>query len=223
MATQPYTAGQPRRRIADYTAEGALMVLVLALVFAGAFVGWVVGHYTSLGSSTKTVTASAGGGTGTGPTAAAITPAPAFSTSELAADPTDNWITNGGSLSNQRYSPLSEITTANISGVKGVWMTHLNSGLAAKYSAESQPLEYNGVIYVPTGQDDVFAVDAETGKILWKHPGNLNQTITTVCCGWESRGVALGDGKARRPGRRPCCPGSRATRSRTRRSTSTAW
>jgi alcohol dehydrogenase (cytochrome c) len=194
MATQPYLPPEPRRRIADYTAEATLMVLVLALIFAGAFVGWVVGHYTTLGSSTKTVTAAAGGGAATGPTAA-ITPAPAFSTSELAADPTNDWITNGGSLLNQRYSPLSEITTANISGLKGVWMTHLKSGLAAKYSAESQPLEYNGVIYIPTGQDDVFAVDATTGKILWKHPGNLNQTISTVCCGWESRGVALGDGK----------------------------
>jgi quinohemoprotein ethanol dehydrogenase len=41
----------------------------------------------------------------------------------------------------------------------------------------------------------VFAVDVATGKILWEHKGNLNQKISTVCCGWESRGVALGDGK----------------------------
>jgi alcohol dehydrogenase (cytochrome c) len=186
-------ANGPRKRLADYAAEALLMILVLGLVAAGVLVGWVVGHYTTLGSKTVTVTV-AGGTTGAS-TAAAITAAPAFSTSELAADPTDNWITNGGSLLNQRYSPLSEITTSNISGLKGVWMTHLKSGLAAKYSAESQPLVYDGVIYVPTGEDDVFAISADTGKILWKHAGKLSQTISTVCCGWESRGVGLGDGK----------------------------
>ena len=211
------------------------MIIVLGLIAAGVFVGWVVGHYATPGK-TKTVTVAAGGAA----PATTITAAPAFSTSDLAADPTDNWITNGGSLSNQRYSTLNEITTSNIAGLKGVWRTHLKSGLAAKYSAESQPLEYDGVIYVPTGEDDVFAISADTGKILWKHAGNLDQTISTVCCGWESRGVALGDGKvyigrldgklqaytrkrARPSGRRRCCPGSRGTRSRPHRSTSTAW
>jgi alcohol dehydrogenase (cytochrome c) len=184
-------ARQGKKRLADYTAEALLMILVAGLVAAGVLVGWVVGHYTTLGSKTVTITVAGGSTT----PATAITAAPAFSLTDLAADPTDNWITNGGSLLNQRYSPLAEITTSNISGLKGLWMTHLKSGLAAKYSAESQPLAYDGVIYVPTGEDDVFAVSADTGKILWKHAGNLSQTISTVCCGWESRGVALGDGK----------------------------
>lgn len=68
-----------------------------------------------------------------------------------------------------RYSPLDEITTANVPQLRGVWHVHLGkSGLAAKYSAESQPLVYHGVIYVPTGEDDVFAVDVATGKIRWE-------------------------------------------------------
>ncbi|HEU0288013.1 MAG TPA: PQQ-binding-like beta-propeller repeat protein, partial [Nocardioidaceae bacterium] len=122
--------------------------------------------------------------------------APAFTAAELAAAPTDDWITNGGSLSNQRYSPLDQITSDNVSKLGGVWHVNLRgSGLAAKYSAESQPLVYNGTIYVPTGQDDVFAVDADTGKIRWEHKANLDQKISVVCCGWLSRGVALGDGK----------------------------
>ena len=115
---------------------------------------------------------------------------------QLAAPPADDWITNGGSLLNQRYSPLADITTKNVSSLKGVWLTHLrNSAVAAKYSAESQPLEYKGVIYVPTGADDVFAVSVATGRILWQYKANLDRTISTACCGWESRGVALGDGK----------------------------
>jgi quinohemoprotein ethanol dehydrogenase len=125
-----------------------------------------------------------------------ITAAPAFSADELAALPTENWITNGGSLANQRYSPLTEIDASNVSELNGVWHTHLRgSATAAKYSAESQPLVYQGTIYVPTGEDDVFAIDADTGSIRWQYKANLDQKISTVCCGWESRGVALGDGK----------------------------
>jgi quinohemoprotein ethanol dehydrogenase len=181
-----------RRDLAVYTAEAVMMLLVGGLVAAGVFVGWIIGHYATPGH-TKTVTVAAG------QTAvqkqAAIVAAPAFSAADLARDPVENWPTNGGSTLNQRYSPLKQIDTGNISQVKGVWLTHLDgSALAAKYSGESQPLEFDGVIYVPTGQDDVFALSADTGKIIWKYTGNLDQTISTVCCGWESRGVALGEG-----------------------------
>jgi len=127
---------------------------------------------------------------------AQIENAPSFSAKDLSEDPKDSWPTNGGSTFNQRYSPLDEIDTSNVKDLKGVWMTHLrDSGLAAKYSAESQPIVYKGVIYVPTGQDDVFAVDAMTGKIIWEYTANLDQSISVVCCGWLSRGVALGEGK----------------------------
>jgi alcohol dehydrogenase (cytochrome c) len=177
----------------DYTAEALVMVLVLALAGAAFFVGWIVGRYATPSTKTKTVTVATPGAPAT---PAGIAAAPAFTAAELAADPKANWLTNGGSLRNQRYSPLAQIDTGNIGQVKGVWMTHLDgSALAAKYSAESQPVVFDGVIYVPTGQDDVFAVSMDTGKIIWKYRGDLNQTISTICCGWLSRGVALGEGK----------------------------
>lgn len=139
---------------------------------------------------------SAGWSAGPGSPQGAISPAPAFSIQQLNQAPEDDWLTNGGSLRNQRYSPLKEINSSNVHQLKGVWLTHLDgSGVANKYSAEAQPLEYNGVIYVPTGADDVFAVSVETGKILWRYQAHLEQTISTICCGWLSRGVALGDGK----------------------------
>ena len=131
----------------------------------------------------------AGGGKG-------IVAAPAFSTEQLNQAPQDNWITNGGSLKNQRYSPLKDINASNVHQLKGVWLTHLKgSGIASKYSAEAQPLVYEGVIYVSTGANDVFAVSVETGKILWEYKARLDDSMSTVCCGWLSRGVALGEGK----------------------------
>jgi len=165
------------------------MTLVAGLIFLGAFVGWIVGHYATPGH-TKTVTVAAGG------EQTSITPAPNFQAADLEKLPTDDWPTVGGNLMNERYSPLDQIDTSNVSQLKGVWRTHLNgSGVAAKYSAESQPVVYKGVIYVSTGNDDVFAVSAATGKILWNYSSNINQKISTVCCGWLNRGVALGDGR----------------------------
>jgi len=168
-----------------------VLILVMGLIFVGAFVGWVVGHYTTSGN-TKTVTVAAGGTART----ETIAKAPNFSVSDLSALPSDDWPTVGGSLRNERYSPLDQIDTSNVSQLKGVWRTHLDgSGIGAKYSAESQPVVYQGVMYVTTGEDDAFAVSVATGKILWTYKSGISQKITTVCCGWLNRGVAIGDGR----------------------------
>ena len=125
-----------------------------------------------------------------------IEPAPAFSGERLASLPREDWITNGGNVYNQRYSPLSEIDRSNVSQLRGVWRTHLNgSGLEDKYSGEAQPVVYDGVIYVVTGADDTFAVSVDSGELLWSYEASLDPAIDVICCGWTSRGVGLGEGK----------------------------
>jgi alcohol dehydrogenase (cytochrome c) len=114
---------------------------------------------------------------------------------ELGQLPRTEWKTNGGTLFNDRYSPLTEINTSNVANLKGEWMTDLKSGDDAKYSGEAQPLVVGDHIYVITGADDVFALDIATGKKNWTYKANLDQKIKTVCCGWTSRGVGYGDGK----------------------------
>jgi alcohol dehydrogenase (cytochrome c) len=122
--------------------------------------------------------------------------APAFSARQLRALPQSGWLTNGGNLSNQRYSPLTEIDKENVAALRGVWRTHLKgSGLGTQYSGEAQPLVHEGVIYLITGADDVFALSVATGEILWEYRAGLDASIDVVCCGWTSRGVGLGDGK----------------------------
>ncbi|HUQ53526.1 MAG TPA: PQQ-binding-like beta-propeller repeat protein [Gammaproteobacteria bacterium] len=121
---------------------------------------------------------------------------PKFTAQQLTALPTANWITNGGNLYNQRYSPLARINKDNVATLRPAWRTHLNgSGTESKYSGQAQPIVYDGVIYVPTGANDVFALDADDGKILWTYEAHLDANITVICCGWLSRGVAIGDGK----------------------------
>jgi len=125
-----------------------------------------------------------------------IDPAPAFSGERLSSLPREDWITNGGNVYNQRYSPIDEINRETVSNLRGVWRARLNgSGVGNKYSGEAQPLVYDGVVYIVTGADDVFAISVDTGETLWSYEANLDEAIDTICCGWTSRGVGLGEGK----------------------------
>ncbi|HXS78989.1 MAG TPA: PQQ-binding-like beta-propeller repeat protein [Gammaproteobacteria bacterium] len=114
----------------------------------------------------------------------------------LVPPPAVGWPTNGGNWYNQRYSPLTEIDRSNVAHLKGVWHTRLEgSGIGPQYSGEAQPLVVDGVLYVPTGASDLFALDVATGKILWSYKSGLDPAIDVVCCGWSSRGVAFGEGR----------------------------
>lgn len=125
-----------------------------------------------------------------------IKDAPAFTETQLMALPTADWVTNGGSVYNQRYSPLKQIDRTNVKELKAVWRASLGgSGLGTQTSAQAQMLEYAGVLYVVTGEDDVFAIDVDTGGILWTYHAHLDPKSVLVCCGWAARGLGLGDGK----------------------------
>jgi len=74
-------------------------------------------------------------------------------------------------------------------------MTRLGSGRGAKYYFEADPLVIDGTLYIPTGNDDIFALDGKTGKKLWEYDSDIPQTNDLICCGWDNRGVAAGEGK----------------------------
>lgn len=126
-----------------------------------------------------------------------IKSAPAFSADELKSLPRDGWITNGGNVYNQRYSPLEQINRENVGDLKAVWRARLDeSGTGPQHSGEAQPIVYDGVVYIVTGANDVFAISVETGARLWKYEAYLDPAIaTSICCGWAARGLALGEGK----------------------------
>ncbi len=114
----------------------------------------------------------------------------------LVPPPQIGWPTNGGNWYNQRYSPLTDIDRGTVANLKAVWRTHLEgSGVGPQYSGEAQPLVVDGIVYVPTGASDLFALDVATGKILWSYKSSLDPAIDVVCCGWTSRGVAHGGGR----------------------------
>ncbi len=74
-----------------------------------------------------------------------VRPAPAFSGKQLTTPPMDGWVTNGGTVYNQRYSPLTQINRGNVASLKPAWRVSLNgSGSASKYSGQGQPLGLSG-------------------------------------------------------------------------------
>jgi len=121
--------------------------------------------------------------------------APAFTARQLSQPYSDGWITNGGTLNNQRFSPLAQVNRQNVAGLKALWHVNLGSGTQLRHNNQAQPLVYEGVIYISTGQGDVFAVAVDTGKVLWEYRSGLEEDQAFVCCQWANRGVALGDGK----------------------------
>jgi quinohemoprotein ethanol dehydrogenase len=123
-----------------------------------------------------------------------IAPAPAFDAKLLTSLPAQNWITNGGTLANQRYSPLTLLNRDNVAGLKGLWRTGMGSATDPGHAGQAQILVYNGTLYVPNGANDVFAMDVETGRIHWTYRGNPDPRGGSPI-GRSSRGVALGEGK----------------------------
>jgi quinohemoprotein ethanol dehydrogenase len=123
-----------------------------------------------------------------------ISVAPAFTSTQLLARPTSNWITNGGTLFNQRYSPLTQLNRDNIGQLRALWRTAMGSGTTQGHAGQAQILTYEGVLYVVNGANDVFAMDVETGVIRWRYEGKPDPLAGSPM-GRASRGVALGDGK----------------------------
>src|SRR5690349_6988116 len=125
-----------------------------------------------------------------------IRKAPAFKAAELAAQPREGWLTNGGSLLNQRYSPLDEINKSNVASLKGVWRASLHgSGMSPRAGNQAQPLVYDGVVYIMTGDNDAFAVSIDTGQVLWEYRAAVDPKVARPCCSWVGRGLGLGEGK----------------------------
>ena len=105
------------------------------------------------------------------------------------------WTTNGGDFYNRRYSTLDQINVDTINDLSPAWVTSLGSGSEMKFSGEATPIIQDGVMYIATGANDVLALDATTGEIIWEFRPEIEQKMDTVCCGWTTRGVAVGDGK----------------------------
>jgi len=123
----------------------------------------------------------------------ASTYADAQTTEQLVKGATDtsNVLNYGMGYNLQRFSTLNQVNKDTVKNLVPVWNYSFNDDR----SEESQPLVYQGVIYV-TSHNATMAVDAKTGKQIWKSKVEYPaETPRIVCCGIINRGAALYDGK----------------------------
>jgi glucose dehydrogenase len=123
--------------------------------------------------------------------------APQFTAAQLNAYAGNDWISTGGDVQGDRHSSLTQITPSNVGSLTQAWSTDLGvcpTRNASCGSEEGTPVEYGGVMYYQTGPgNDVFALDATTGQILWKYSPTFD-TGFTVGSGGRKPGVGIGDG-----------------------------
>ena len=126
----------------------------------------------------------------------AITPAPAFTASDLSAPAGANWIVVDGNLAAQNFSSLNQLTTTNAAGLQLAWSTHLGGLCTAtnvSCGAEANPLVYQGVMYVEDGAGSTSAIDATTGTHIWDYAPAYDPTFKKK--GDVTRGIAMGGGQ----------------------------
>jgi quinohemoprotein ethanol dehydrogenase len=112
-------------------------------------------------------------------------------TSEMAA--ANNWLLNGRTFDSKHFSPLQQITDKNIGGLGLAWSLDIESGMGVV----SEPIVVDGVIYVSAPLSIVYAVDAVSGKVIWKFDPKirLNQAINGSYSARVNAGVAVWNGK----------------------------
>jgi len=99
------------------------------------------------------------------------------------------WLTFGGNYSNHRHSPLTQITPANVSRLKPLW-TFQTQTLG---NFETTSLMRDNVLYVTGPNNVAWAIDARTGRQIWRYRRELPPNLT-ACCGLVNRGFGvLGD------------------------------
>ena len=103
------------------------------------------------------------------------------------------WHGHGGGAGEQRYSPLDEVNAANIDRLHLAW----SLDLPGEASLSATPLEVSGVLYFPGSTGTVYAVDARSGRQLWKYEPDLNRANPRQARMFfaTNRGVAYWAGK----------------------------
>ena len=96
-----------------------------------------------------------------------------------------DWLTYNGNDSANRYSPLKQITTANVASLKLKWVFPI-----PYFGLEMTPLAADGVLYV-TGPNQVFALDALTGNPLWQYSRPPSAGMVGDARLGTNRGVAI--------------------------------
>jgi quinohemoprotein ethanol dehydrogenase len=104
-----------------------------------------------------------------------------------------NWLLNGRTFDEAHFSPLQQINDKNVNALALAWYLDIDGAMGVV----AEPIVVDGVIYVSAPQSRVYAVEAASGKLIWKFdPGvKLNMAINGSYSARTNAGVAVWDGK----------------------------
>ncbi len=100
--------------------------------------------------------------------------------------PGENWVSYNGDYSGRRYSRLSEINVNNVGRLRADWIFHAHNS----DRMEVTPVVVNGMMFV-TSANDVFALDAQTGRMVWHYARPITEGLIDDASGHISRGVGV--------------------------------
>jgi alcohol dehydrogenase (cytochrome c) len=109
------------------------------------------------------------------------------STSDLLTTPVaENWTSYNGDYTGRRYSSLREINGSNVQQLRAAWVFHPGNS----QNLETTPLVVRGVMYV-TSANDVIALDARTGRQLWRYSRPVSSGLLDDAASHKNRGVGV--------------------------------
>jgi glucose dehydrogenase len=101
-----------------------------------------------------------------------------------------NWLSYGKDYSNTRYTSSKGINSRNAGTLVPRWVYQTGGPIG---SFETTPLVVDGVMYITTPFNHAIALDARTGKQLWRHEHKISGS-PIICCGPNNRGLAAAYG-----------------------------
>ena len=103
-----------------------------------------------------------------------------------------NWIAHGRTYEEQRFSPLLKINKDSVSDLGLAWYKDMGTNRAL----EATPIVVDGIMFFTSTWSRVYAVEAKTGKTIWKFdPEVPGEWARKACCDIVNRGVAVYEGK----------------------------
>jgi alcohol dehydrogenase (cytochrome c) len=96
-----------------------------------------------------------------------------------------DWTSYNGDYTGRRYSSLNKITPATVAQLRAAWVFHPGNS----QRLEVTPVVIRGVMYV-TSANDVFALDARTGRNLWHYQRPISSGLLDDAAAHKNRGVA---------------------------------
>ncbi|MGO8833804.1 MAG: pyrroloquinoline quinone-dependent dehydrogenase [Roseiarcus sp.] len=126
------------------------------------------------------------GGMGAGMAAAPAMTTVTQDMHDHAANDGSNFLQTNGNYWQTRFHPARQITAGNVHQLHPAWIFQTD----ILDTMETSPIVVNGVMFVTTAFDHVYALDAKTGEQIWEYKHKMGP-VTTYCCGPNNRGVAV--------------------------------